>query len=195
MGMNMLEVCDGAPPRRQALVLTMNSVVGWRRPCLISLNTTSCVINLDRLAGGMRSSAAFSNSTLPLSASISMACAAAVWKPSLAFGPDTGLGAATAAATAQLTTATAPHRTNGDRNTLPTRMFMMGKPRVSKVHAPFPARGRLASSTYRNQCHSRAARRRVNQALCPSIEPTAAHQVERPYFAAHRRAGSRGSLL
>ena len=77
--MNMLDVCDGAPPRRHALVLTMNSVVGLSRPCLISLNTTSCVINFDRLAGGMRASAAFSNSTLPLSASISMACAAAVW--------------------------------------------------------------------------------------------------------------------
>src|SRR5262249_56072320 len=79
IGMNMLEVCEGAPPRRHALVLTINSVVGLSRSCLISLNTTSCVINLDRLAGGMRSSAAFSNSTLPLSASISIACAAAVW--------------------------------------------------------------------------------------------------------------------
>ena len=77
--MNMLDVRDGAPPRRQALVLTMNSSVGLSRPCLISLNTTSAVISLDRLAGGMRSSALFSNSTLPLSASIRMACGAAVW--------------------------------------------------------------------------------------------------------------------
>jgi hypothetical protein len=78
IGMNMLDVCDGAPPLRHALVLTRNSVAGLSRSCLISLNTTSCVINLDRLAGGMRSSAPFSNSTVPLSASIRIACDAAV---------------------------------------------------------------------------------------------------------------------
>ena len=42
----------------------MNSVVGFNRSCLSSLNTTSAVISLERLAGGMRLSAAFSNSTL-----------------------------------------------------------------------------------------------------------------------------------
>ena len=78
IGRNMAEVRDGAPPLRQALVLTLNSVVGFNRPCLSSLKTTSAVISLDRLAGGMRSSAPFSNSTLPLSPSIRMACAAAV---------------------------------------------------------------------------------------------------------------------
>src|SRR5262249_13810150 len=68
----------GAPPLRQALVLTMNSVLALSLSCLIRLNTSSAVISLERLAGGMRSSAAFSNSTVPLSASINMACAAAV---------------------------------------------------------------------------------------------------------------------
>ncbi len=93
----MADVRDGAPPLRQALVLTLNSVVGLSRPVAISLNTTSAVISLERLAGGIRSSAPFSNSTLPLSASIRMACAAAVWYPSPDFvGPETGLGAANA---------------------------------------------------------------------------------------------------
>src|SRR5436305_1044442 len=90
----MLEVWEGAPPRRQALALTMNSRLRSSRPWRISLNTTSAVISLERLAGATRSSAPFSNSTLPLSASIRMACAALVWKPSFVFGPDTGLGAA-----------------------------------------------------------------------------------------------------
>src|SRR5258707_9915975 len=49
IGINILDVRDGAPPRRQALVLTMNASVGLSRPCLISLNTTSAVINLDKL--------------------------------------------------------------------------------------------------------------------------------------------------
>src|SRR6476469_9307605 len=124
--MNMLDVCDGAPPRRQALVLTMNSSVGLRRPCLISLNTTSAVINLDRLAGGMRSSAPFSNSPLPLSASIRMACAADVlYPPSLGLGPDTGLGAAMAEPMAPARNATTPHFATGMENQLAsTRNFM-----------------------------------------------------------------------
>src|SRR5258706_2943982 len=79
--MNMLDVCEGAPPRRQALVLTMNSSVGLRRPCLISLTTTSTVISLDRLAGGLRSLAPFSNKNLPLSATIRMAWGAPVREP------------------------------------------------------------------------------------------------------------------
>ena len=96
IGMNMLDVCDGAPPVRQALVLTMNSSVGLSRPCLISLNTTSAVISLERLAGGTSSSAFFSNSTLPLSASIRIAFGAAVWNGS----PGLGAGAANAVAPA-----------------------------------------------------------------------------------------------
>src|SRR5262249_57561363 len=93
----------------------MNSVVGVSRPCLISLNTPSCVINLERLAGGIRSSADFSNSTVPLSASIRMACGAAVWNPpSLAFGPDTGLGAAKPAPAAQARTRAMPHFHNDE---------------------------------------------------------------------------------
>src|SRR4029450_5394751 len=54
IGMNMLDVCDGAPPLRHALVLTRDSVVDLGAACLFPVNTTSGVINLDRLAGGMR---------------------------------------------------------------------------------------------------------------------------------------------
>ena len=54
-------------------------VVGLMRPCLSSLKTTSTVISLARLAGGISSSAFFSNRTLPLSASIRIACGAVVW--------------------------------------------------------------------------------------------------------------------
>ena len=74
----MLEVREGAPPLRQAFSLTMNSSVGFSRPCLISFSTTSVVISLERLAGGTSMSAFFSNSTLPLSASIRIAVGAAV---------------------------------------------------------------------------------------------------------------------
>jgi hypothetical protein len=94
IGRNMLDVRDGAPPLLQAVVLTRNWSVGLRRPSLSSLNTTSAVISFARLAGGMRSSAPFSNSTLPLSASIRMACAAAELKSPSCLAPDTGLGAA-----------------------------------------------------------------------------------------------------
>src|ERR1700730_11016766 len=92
IGMNMLDVCEGAAPRRQALTLTMNSCSGLRCPFASRLNTTSAVISLERLAGGMRSSAAFSNNTLPLSASIRMAWGDAVWEAVFDLGPDIGLG-------------------------------------------------------------------------------------------------------
>ena len=94
IGANMLEVRDGAPPVRQALVLTKSSSSSFRRPCLISLNTTSAVISLERLAGATSSSALRSNSTVPLSASIRMAVGAAV----LNSPSRRGAGAAQAAA-------------------------------------------------------------------------------------------------
>src|SRR5208337_559787 len=71
-------------------------------------------------AGGMRSSAPFSNRTLPLSASIRIAWGAPVWNPSFDFGPETGLGAAEAAAIATAETAATPNLRNGMRNKLET---------------------------------------------------------------------------
>src|SRR5947209_3430253 len=153
IGMNMLDVCEGAPPRRQALTLTLNSPVGLSRPCLSSLNTTSAVISLERLAGGTRSSADFSNSTLPLSASMRMACGAAVWKPSLPFGPETGFGAAKAEATAQARTAAALHLdTHEEKNLRITSMLISAAGRTA------PARSvvGLASPALGNQSKARA---------------------------------------
>ena len=69
---NMLDVWDGAPPRRQASSLTRYSVSSLMRPCLSSLNTTSDVISLAMLEGGVGVSAYFSNNTVPLSASSRM---------------------------------------------------------------------------------------------------------------------------
>ena len=83
---------DGAPPRRQASSLMMNSSSSLSRPCLISLNTISAVISLARLDGAVSVSAPFSNSTVPVSASIRIACGAAVWNSSF-FAPETGIAA------------------------------------------------------------------------------------------------------
>ena len=78
IGMNMLDVREGAPPRRQALVLTMNSSVGLEATLLDLVEHHLRGHQLGQAGGGLRSSAPFSNSTLPLSASIRMACAADV---------------------------------------------------------------------------------------------------------------------
>src|SRR5262245_36427563 len=105
----MLDVCDGAPPCRQAYSLTGNSLSRARRPCLIALNTSSAVISLARLDGAISSSAFFSNSTEPLSASIRIARGALVWNSSF-FAPGTGLAAkAVASASAPATIAAAGH--------------------------------------------------------------------------------------
>src|SRR5438105_1233543 len=108
--MNMLDVWEGAPPLRQAFTLTMNSSLSLRRPCLISLKVNSAVISLERLAGATSSSAAFSKSTLPLSASIRMAWGAAVWKPPSGGLGLVALGAATAATAAPAIAPAQAHR-------------------------------------------------------------------------------------
>ena len=72
-GANMVEPPEGAPPLRQAFSVMVISSSSLSLPCAISLNTTSAVISLDMLAGGMSLSAFFSNSTVPLSASIRIA--------------------------------------------------------------------------------------------------------------------------
>ncbi len=59
-GANMVEPPDGAPPRRQAFSLMMNSVLRSRSPSLIWWRTSSTVISLARLAGEVSWSAAFS---------------------------------------------------------------------------------------------------------------------------------------
>ena len=69
-----------APPRRHASSVTVNSVSIESLPDFSASNTISTVISLAMLAGEKRSSAAFSNSTEPESASIRIAWGAAVWK-------------------------------------------------------------------------------------------------------------------
>ena len=73
MGANMLEVRDGAPPRRHAFSLMMNSSSRLSLPWVISSKMISAVMSLARLDGGVGVSAPFSNNTVPVAASIRMA--------------------------------------------------------------------------------------------------------------------------
>src|SRR6185295_18903541 len=75
---NMVEPPDGAPPFRQAFSLTLNVSSILSLPLLMVSKTTATVINLARLAGGILSSGALANRTVPVSASISSASAALV---------------------------------------------------------------------------------------------------------------------
>ena len=73
---NIVEPPEGAPPRRQAFSLMRYSSVSLTSPFLTALNTTSAVISFIMLDGARNSSAFFSNSTLPLVASIRIAVGA-----------------------------------------------------------------------------------------------------------------------
>ena len=76
---NMLDPREGAPPVRQAFSLTVNSWSRVSRPSLSSRNTSSAVMILAVEAGVMGASAAFSNRTEPVSASIRIAEGTIVW--------------------------------------------------------------------------------------------------------------------
>ena len=78
---NIVEPPDGAPPRRQAFSLIRYSSLSLIVPSLTALNTTSAVISFIMLDGARSSSAFFSNSTLPLLASIRIAVGASPSKP------------------------------------------------------------------------------------------------------------------
>ena len=82
MAANMVEVPEGAPPLRQAFSLIRNSSVSLSLPSLMALKTTSAVISFIMLEGARSSSAFFSNSTLPLVASIRIAVGASPSKAS-----------------------------------------------------------------------------------------------------------------
>jgi hypothetical protein len=82
---NIVDVPEGAPPLRQAFSLMRYSSVGLMSPCLMAWNTTSAVINFIMLEGARNSSAFFSNSTLPLVASIRIAVGASPSKPPSSF--------------------------------------------------------------------------------------------------------------
>src|SRR6185437_3446322 len=82
---NMVEPPEGAPPLRQAFSLTRYSSVSLMSPCLRALKTTSAVISFIMLDGARNSSAFFSNSTLPLDASIRIAVGASPSKPPSSF--------------------------------------------------------------------------------------------------------------
>ena len=84
---NIVELPAGAPPVRQANSLTLYSSVSLIVPFLSSLKTTSAVISFCMLDGAISWSAFFSNSTLPLSASIRMADGASISKPPCPFLP------------------------------------------------------------------------------------------------------------
>src|SRR3979490_3241294 len=75
----------GAPPRRQAFSLIRYSSVSLMSPCLMAWNTTSAVTSFIMLEGARNSSGFFSNSTLPLEASIRIAVGASPSKPPSSF--------------------------------------------------------------------------------------------------------------
>ncbi len=81
----MVEPPAGAPPLRQAFSLIRYSSVSLTSPFLMALNTTSAVISFIMLDGARNSSAFFSNSTLPLEASIRIAVGASPSKPPSSF--------------------------------------------------------------------------------------------------------------
>src|SRR5580693_3803953 len=85
MAANIVDVPEGAPPRRQAFSLTRYSSDSLMSPFLMALNTTSAVISFIMLDGARNSSAFFSNSTLPLEASIRIAVGASPSKPPSSF--------------------------------------------------------------------------------------------------------------
>ena len=82
---NIVEPPDGAPPLRQAFSLIRYSSVSLTLPFLMALKTTSAVISFIMLEGARSSSAFFSNSTLPLEASIRIAVGASPSKPPSSF--------------------------------------------------------------------------------------------------------------
>src|SRR5438132_820450 len=81
----MFEPPAGAPPLLQAFSLMRYSSVSLTLPLLMALNTTSAVISFIMLDGARISSAFFSNSTLPLLASIRIAVGASPSKPPSSF--------------------------------------------------------------------------------------------------------------
>src|SRR6202034_4125202 len=81
----MVEPPAGAPPRRQAFSLTGDSSVSLTSPCWMAWKTTSAVISFIMLDGALNSSAFFSNSTLPLEASIRIAVGASPSNPPSSF--------------------------------------------------------------------------------------------------------------
>src|SRR6202165_4724253 len=85
MAANIVGPPAGAPPLRQAFSLTRYSSVNLTSPCLMAWNTNSAVISVIMLEGARNSSAFFSNSTLPLEASIRIAVGASPSKPPSSF--------------------------------------------------------------------------------------------------------------
>src|ERR1700731_216045 len=85
MAANIVEPPEGAPPLRQAFSLTRYSSVSLTSPCLMAWKTTSAVISFIMLEGALNSSAFFSNSTLPLEASIRIAVGASPSNPPSSF--------------------------------------------------------------------------------------------------------------
>ena len=81
----MVEPPAGAPPLRQAFSLIRYSSESLTLPSLRALKTTSTVISFIMLEGARSSSAFFSNSTLPLEASIRIAVGASPSKPPSSF--------------------------------------------------------------------------------------------------------------
>src|ERR1700731_3559256 len=96
MAANMVEPPAGAPPLRHAYSLTRYSSVSLTSPCVMARKTTSAVISFIMLDGALNSSAFFSNSTLPLEASIRIAVGASPSNPPSSFlAPCTLLAAYT----------------------------------------------------------------------------------------------------
>ncbi len=148
---NMVAPPEGAPPRRQAYSETLNSVSGDSRPSVISRKITARLISLAMLPGALGVSAAFSNSTVPLSKSIRRACGAAI--------------SGCVCASAGSTKAARQKRTREARKTVrrvavPPGMLWSGLIMRGMLNNPPPAQGRVSSRRGRRNA---ARRRRENQ--------------------------------
>src|SRR5713226_5531534 len=99
------------------------------------------------------------------------------------FGPETGLGAATAVAAAQARTATLHHLPKDEDNTFPTMVTKIAASRARFGCCPAPTG--LASPLRQDQWR----KRRIEVfRLRGSIEPAPAHQPERTAVVARRRS-------
>src|SRR4030081_172423 len=81
----IVELPEGAPPLRQAFSLLRYSSVSLTSPCLMAWKTDSAVISFIMLDGARNSAEFFSNSTLPLLASIRIAVGASPSNPPSSF--------------------------------------------------------------------------------------------------------------
>src|SRR5665213_2835329 len=180
---NIVEVCEGAPPLRQAFSLTLYSSVRLTLPSFMRWKTYSAVISLARLAGKISLSGSRSYSSPPFSASIRIACGALMTGSSLLRGGS--FFAATAAGLADFTSCL---------------MSCLG---AAKAHVPRPASKAAAARDRPNALNRNSIVQRSNgragtlpggiigadvAKICGSVKAAAAHEAGGG-IAANRRIG------